>query len=55
MQFNLDLPRTKWPLAKWSRFIHMHVFHGVKMADLSYAVPTGNALALQQSIFREIG
>ena len=28
-------PRTKRPLATWSRFIHMRVFHGVKMADLT--------------------
>jgi len=33
----LDLPRTKWLLAKWSRFIRMRVFRGVKMADLSYS------------------
>ena len=45
------------PPATWSRFICMHVFHGVKkMTDLSCSrmpYKTGNALALQRSIFRE--
>ena len=29
------LSNSKWPLATWSRFIRMRVFHEVKMADLS--------------------
>ena len=42
-----------WPLPMWSRFICMRVFRRVKKW-LTYhvAVPTGNALASQPSIFR---
>ena len=47
------LSRTKWPLATWSRFIYMRVFRGVKKGRLIIAVPSGNALASQQSFFRE--
>ena len=47
-------PRTKWPLATWSRFIRMHVFRKIKKWPTYHvAVPTGNALASQQSIFKE--
>ena len=29
-----SLPRTKWPLATWSRFVRMRVFCGVKHGQL---------------------
>ena len=46
--------RIKKVLATWSRFIRMRVFRGVKKWPTYHvAVPTGNALASQRSIFRE--
>ena len=49
----LSQVRTKWPLSTWSRFIRMRVFRRVKWPTRNVAVPTGNAQALQQSIFRK--
>ena len=50
----LRIKKVGTQLATWSRFIRMRVFRGVKKWPTYHvAVPTGNALASQRSIFRE--
>ena len=50
----LRIKKVGIQLATWSRFIRMRVFCGVKnWPTYHVAVPTGNALASQRSIFRE--
>jgi len=47
-----SLPRTKWLLATWSRFIRMRVFRGVKMADLSYSRTNRNRSSFATKYFQ---
>jgi len=49
---NISL-KNKMATSHVSRFIRTRVFRGVKNGRLHVAVPTGNALASQRSIFRE--